>query len=72
MSTHYIPYFTREYGRQRETVCGAHVLPSEHSTEPNCPACRAWLVQDAADEAETMRSLGLVYRDGCIVPGGQS
>lgn len=52
MITHYIPYFCRENGRQREAVCGHWVTPPEHSAEPTCADCARWLLQEA-DETKT-------------------
>lgn len=49
MATHYVAYFAEPHARYRTAVCGAHVFMSDHSVEPTCPACAAWL---AADEAE--------------------
>lgn len=40
---HYLPAFTRTDGVRQQAVCGRYVFPMEHSTEPTCPACRAWL-----------------------------
>ena len=49
MTTHYIPAFTRENGRQREAACGAWVRRAEHSCEPSCPTCKAYLESETAD-----------------------
>jgi hypothetical protein len=49
METHYIPPYTRVNGRKQETVCGTWITAREHSKEPTCPACAAWLEQDAQD-----------------------
>lgn len=37
--THYIPIHTRENGRKRQALCGAYVLPRDHSDTPECPEC---------------------------------
>lgn len=43
-STHYIPAFTTNVGPLQRAVCGAYVEPrTQHSTEPDCEACAAWL-----------------------------
>ena len=42
---HYLPAFTRTDGVRQEAVCGRYVFPMEHTTEPDCPECRAWLGQ---------------------------
>jgi hypothetical protein len=57
--THYIPPFTRVNGRQQEAACRAWVLEREFSREPTCPACAAWLVQSAVEDAETAKGLGV-------------
>jgi hypothetical protein len=57
--THYIPPFTRVNGRQQETVCGLWIREREFSREPTCPACAAWLVQSAVEDAETAKGFGL-------------
>lgn len=48
MTTHYIPSFTETNGRKQLAVCGRWVTRHDHSTEPNCPACAAWLIKDDA------------------------
>lgn len=63
--THYVAYFTVERstfrGRtptRQQAVCGEFVERGEHTAEPDCPVCAAWLQQEAADEAETFAALG--------------
>ncbi len=68
MTTHYIAAFTERNGHQQRAACGRWVQASEHSNEPDCAGCRDYLAQDAADEAETLRALGLAKIDGFIVP----
>lgn len=51
--TCYIPYFTRELGRYRETACQRWVMPSEHTNDPTCPGCREYVEQEARDDART-------------------
>ena len=49
MTTHYLPAYgpsPDRWGRST-AVCGARILEPDHSTEPSCPACAAWLVEDA-------------------------
>lgn len=46
----------RRRPRRLQAACGAVVTyPTDHTTEPTCPACAAWLVQDAADLAALVR-----------------
>ncbi len=66
--SHYIPYFTRENGARRETVCYAWVLPGEHSNEPTCQVCRDWLQQDAIAEMEDAESFSYEFKDGLLLP----
>ena len=47
--THYIPAFTRQNGRTQQAACLLYIRPSEHSNEPTCPECAAWLAADVAD-----------------------
>ncbi len=63
--THYVPFFTIQMsvfrGRpasRQQAACGEHVDAGEHSTEPDCQACAAWLQQEYAEEAETFLELG--------------
>jgi len=48
MASHYIPYFTTENGPKRSTVCGLWIDKRDHTAEPTCPDCQAWLADDAA------------------------
>lgn len=50
MDSHYLPYFTdrRRDGTQL-AACQSWVTMADHSTEPTCPACRAWLEEDASN-----------------------
>jgi len=50
--THYVPSFTTINGRKRRTVCGVWVNVDEHSAEPTCPECQAWLAQEATTDAD--------------------
>lgn len=56
-TTHYIPYFTVRRGRDQVAVCGAAIRPRDHHAEPSCPACQAWLEQDAVDTRSTAQAL---------------
>lgn len=49
MTTHYLPPFLIVHGRQQQAACGAWVRKAQHSTEPTCPACSAYLMAEAAD-----------------------
>ncbi len=47
--THYIPAFTVFRGREQRlqyAACGTVVSASEHSTEPTCPDCMAYVESD--------------------------
>jgi len=53
METHYIPSFTVARGHQQQAVCGAWAeTASQHSAEPTCPKCAAWLA--ALDSVEVV------------------
>lgn len=49
MLTHYVAFEAQKHidGR-RATVCREWVSMAEHSTEPTCPACQAWIGSDEA------------------------
>lgn len=49
MFSHYVPYFTTS--RYPTAVCGLsqRFVTFEHSAEPTCPVCKAWL-EAPADE----------------------
>lgn len=46
--THYIACFPERDGRWQRSVCGqsARFQVIDHSTEPTCPRCAAWLEAD--------------------------
>jgi len=44
-----VPFFTEISRRARLTVYGRLVEMTEHSVEPTCPKCKAWV---EADEVE--------------------
>lgn len=53
LKTHYIPPFTERNGRKQLTVCGEWVDPRcDHSTEPTCPTCQAYLLAEPQTQAE--------------------
>lgn len=67
MGTHYVAYFTIERSifrgklpRRLAAVCGATVdYPAGHSAEPDCELCKAWVLQEAQEDAETAQALGI-------------
>lgn len=56
--THYIPYFTTENGRKRSTVCGLFIDCRDHTAEPTCPDCQAWLQQEATASSDADEVFG--------------
>ena len=49
--THYLPYFTtRRHGGQ-QAVCGRVIDAHEHSPDPTCPKCQAWIDADEKEAA---------------------
>ena len=46
-TTHYAPAFTRIKGVRQQAACGLFILPSQHSAEPGCPVCQAYVLQEA-------------------------
>lgn len=59
--THYIPFFTtRRHGLQR-AACGEPVDRRQHSCEPECPECAAWLAADAVETNQTAKALEAEY-----------
>ena len=47
--THYLPYFTQYQRDRQRAVCGAFITEKDHSAEPSCPQCLAWIQQDTID-----------------------
>jgi len=48
--SHYLPWFTtHKNGRLQQTACGIYISRDNHTAEPTCPQCAAWLVRDAED-----------------------
>ena len=54
--TCYIPAFTTIHQRLQMSICGRIIDQREHSSEPTCPRCRAWLEADEA-EAKALSAL---------------
>jgi hypothetical protein len=50
--THYIPYFTRADGKVQRAVCGEMIHAVDHTSDPTCPQCKAWIDADAAEAAQ--------------------
>ncbi len=48
MNTHYIPIGAAFVGVREKAICGEYTLPSNHASEPTCPACHALIVADDA------------------------
>lgn len=55
--THYIPAFTARNGHDQQAACGRWVRATEHTAEPSCPNCRAYLEQDAEDDTKTAEEM---------------
>ena len=51
MITHYLPPFTRLRGVHQQAACGKFILPQEHSAEPRCAACKAYVEREATLDA---------------------
>lgn len=52
--THYSPFLCERQRGMEKAVCGAWIDPRcDHSTEPTCPTCKAYLLAEpkTADEA---------------------
>ena len=54
--TCYIPAFTSVHQRLQMAICGRIIDWREHSPEPTCPRCLAWLEADEA-EAKALSAL---------------
>jgi len=61
--THYLPA-----GETYYALCGAPTSKANHRTEPDCPACRARLADQDADDLVIADALGYELRDGVLVP----
>lgn len=52
--THYLAAFVTvsrdRAARIQQAVCGAFIGPGDHSREPECSTCAAWLAQDTTDD----------------------
>lgn len=49
MTTHWIPPFTSKVGGRQQAVCGDFVMLAEHSNEPTCSRCKAYVEAEASD-----------------------
>ena len=50
--THYIPAYTeRRLSRLQRAVCGVWIREQDHSAEPACAQCAAWLDADSREAA---------------------
>ena len=49
--THYIPAFTSMHQRLQMAICGRIIAWNEHSPEPTCPRCAAWIDADEKEAA---------------------
>ena len=47
-TTHYLPAFCRVDRHRQYAVCGVAIEAYQFSTEPTCPGCARWLVDDEA------------------------
>ena len=50
--THYLPYFTQYLFHQQRAACGLFIEETDHSPEPSCPQCLAWIQWDPAEHEE--------------------
>ena len=55
--THYITFFTVSRHGREWAACGQWVTPKQHSVEPTCAACVAYVLADAKDYEETAEAL---------------
>ena len=46
--THYLPAYTEVNGRQQKAACGRWIRAQEHSNEPTCDGCHAYVESEAA------------------------
>jgi uncharacterized paraquat-inducible protein A len=49
--SHYLPAFTTRRQRVQMAACGTFINPEEHSQEPTCARCKAWLDADTEEAA---------------------
>jgi hypothetical protein len=56
MPSHYLPAFTRQLGRKQQAACSLYIFAHEHSSEPECSTCAAFLVQEAETDAAMERT----------------
>ena len=56
-NTHYIGAFTTLYRGQQTAICGETVDQRQHSPEPTCAACLAYLLAEAHEDEATAAAL---------------
>ena len=55
--THYIAAFSaRNAAGEQRSICGRFIASAQHSTEPSCWGCKAWL-EGQGDEPQPARRL---------------
>lgn len=52
-TTHYITAYTDQIGHLQRAACGSLVEPRVHSCEPSCDECRAFVLADSKETAES-------------------
>ena len=55
--THYIPFFTVTRQGLQLSACEQWVTPKQHSAEPTCAICAAFLIAETKDYEETAEAL---------------
>ena len=65
--THYIPAFTERNGRDEKTACGRWIRAMEHTNEPTCPACKAY-VEDIGRDVSAEEMFGTDKTDPLMQP----
>jgi hypothetical protein len=55
--THHIPADAAVNGRQRQAACGIWVRSEQHHEPPSCPACQAYLTDEAVAADLTIEDL---------------
>ena len=52
VTSHYLPRFTTSIGPLQRAICGAWIeARAEHSTEPTCPTCAAYVTGKSTERA---------------------
>ena len=49
--THYLPAYTRARRNLLQAACGEYVRPGQHSAEPDCAVCQAYVLAEADFDA---------------------